>query len=445
MDIENLRKDITQKSTVINDCIDIIENCHDLETVIINRNNVLEEIEWFVDVKKKKLPVKTNLSPGIFKDKFLKLCDKKISEIIGNSKAKATDLTNKEYWNSDQLRWKHIDFVLGYEIKISGNNRPKCELCKNLAGIYPKNFLWLGWHEKCTCFIIPVLNSKEDFIRQIKGDKVDCKYVNSVPKGFIDWYLDSNINDILPENRPYFVNTNIDIIEQSIHNIQSNQITFETSERITNDVPFLDIMSENVVDMTNSKNGFIAKKRVVSVPTIGSQIAEYKRNMPEFNFYFDMPSGMQTDEYLTLYSNVPFDMSQGLRYYINEYKSILDEAKLAESLSEVEDAIDTYKYLIEEEYEYTEPYERLMILYKKLKFVEPEKEIISRAIDFFESLREKQKNYIIEISRKYNSEEKALEYVNRGKRIQYYGGAFDLYNPYNKIDTWKLRLHKLKK
>lgn len=445
MDIENLRKDITQKSTVINDCIDKIEKCSDLESVIINRNNVLEEIEWFVDVKKKKLPVKTNLSPGIFKDKFLKLCDKKISEIIGNSKSKATDLTNKEYWNSDQQRWKSIDFVLGYEIKISGNNRVKCELCRNLAGIYPKNFLWLGWHEGCTCFIVPVMTSEEDFIRQIKGEKVDYKYVNSVPKGFIDWYLDSNINDILPEKRPYFVNTNIDIIEQSIYNIQSNPITFETSELITNDVPLLNTMSENVVDMTNSKNGFIAKKRVVSVPTLGYKIAEYKRNMPEFNFYFDMPSGMQTYEYLTLYSPVPFGYSQGLRFYINEYESILNEAKMAESLNKIEDAIDTYKYLIEEEYEYVEPYERLMILYKKLKFIEPEKEIISRAIDFFESLREKQRNYIIEISRKYNSEEKAMEYINRGKRIQYYGGAFDLYNPYSKIDTWKLRLQKLNK
>jgi hypothetical protein len=39
-------------------------------------------------------------------------------------------------------------------------------------------------------------------------------------------------------------------------------------------------------------------------------------------------------------------------------------------------------------------------------------------------------------------ESKALEYLNSDKKIQYFGGVFDLYNPNPTIEKWKLQLKK---
>lgn len=196
---------------------------------------------------------------------------------------------------------------------------------------------------------------------------------------------------------------------------------------------------------TNSKeiDKSSIKVRNPNNPTKGKQIINFKKNMPEFNFYFDMPEGMETFEYLSFKKPVPFDQSVKLRKFRDEFETVLNEAKIAESTNSIDVAIEIYEYLISEEYEYTDPFERLMVIYKKLKWLKEEKSVYERAIHFFESVRSEQKRYVLEIAKKYRSETKALEYINSNKKIQYFGGAFDLYNPYPKIDNWKLKLEKL--
>jgi hypothetical protein len=39
-------------------------------------------------------------------------------------------------------RWQSLDFVVGYEIRRSNNPDQMCEQCKQLAGKYPKSFIW---------------------------------------------------------------------------------------------------------------------------------------------------------------------------------------------------------------------------------------------------------------------------------------------------------------
>ncbi|WP_221393462.1 hypothetical protein [Dyadobacter sp. NIV53] len=38
---------------------------------------------------------------------------------------------------------------------------------------------------------------------------------------------------------------------------------------------------------------------------------------------------------------------------------------------------------------------------------------------------------------------KALEYIEAGKKIHYYGGAFVLYDPVKALEKWEGRLNKL--
>ena len=60
---------------------------------------------------------------------------------------------NMAYRQAENLRWQQMDFVVGYEIKLSNNHtcngKPFQDICDILAGKYPKDFQWTGWHPLC--------------------------------------------------------------------------------------------------------------------------------------------------------------------------------------------------------------------------------------------------------------------------------------------------------
>jgi hypothetical protein len=113
---------------------------------------------------------------------------------------------------------------------------------------------------------------------------------------------------------------------------------------------------------------------------------------------------------------------------------------MAENQGNYKTAIEVYEKLIVEEYEGKQPYERLMVIYRKLKWKVQEIDILERAITFFEDLRIKQKDNVLTLAKKYGMESKALEFIQSEKKIQYYGGVFDLYSPNQTIEKWKARL-----
>lgn len=183
-------------------------------------------------------------------------------------------------------------------------------------------------------------------------------------------------------------------------------------------------------------------KQYPSNPTIGEKLQTFIETFPKFNFYFDMPEGMDTWQYLSIRKPVPFEKSVELRKFKEAFETILNRARIAENENNLKVAIEAYEKLVVEECVDTEPYERLMIIYRKLAWTIEEKRIIRLAIDFFSKLKETQKNKILCLAREFNMENKALEYININKKIFYYGGAFELYNPLPIIDKWNERLLK---
>jgi hypothetical protein len=86
--------------------------------------------------------------------------------------------TNMAYRSAEQDRWQNMDFVLGYRVKRS-NNHPDVDICDDLSaanddntsnkGVYPKTFVFKGWHPQCRCFVVPILASRADFIKMQKA------------------------------------------------------------------------------------------------------------------------------------------------------------------------------------------------------------------------------------------------------------------------------------
>lgn len=133
-----------------------------------------------------------------------------------NARRLAVTETNMAYHKADNERWRELDFVLGYEVQVSGTNPNVCPLCVELAGKYPKDFEFVGWHPHCRCHAVPILESPEAFkARQqalLNGDRVPpVGAIKEPPKNFTD-HLANNTDRIATAQRngtlPYFVRDN---------------------------------------------------------------------------------------------------------------------------------------------------------------------------------------------------------------------------------------------
>lgn len=125
---------------------------------------------------------------------------------------------NMSYHNADYERWLKNPAVLGIEIRLS-NNHPKYDICDPLAGIYPKEFNWAGWHPQCLCFAIPVLVNEEQYsqiedeILGIPTEKpVAINYVSEMPSSFQE-YINNNRERIKGwKNLPLWATVNKDLV-----------------------------------------------------------------------------------------------------------------------------------------------------------------------------------------------------------------------------------------
>ncbi|RZJ86081.1 MAG: hypothetical protein EOO20_19015, partial [Chryseobacterium sp.] len=122
--------------------------------------------------------------------------------------------TNMAYRAADHERWNQLDFVVGIEIRLS-NNPNHCKLCEALAGKYPKEFKFVGWHPQCRCHAISILKTAEEIDREEKalfsgnsdnsgGDSDNS--INDVPPNFKEW-VDIN-KDREGKNKPFWVKDN---------------------------------------------------------------------------------------------------------------------------------------------------------------------------------------------------------------------------------------------
>lgn len=75
--------------------------------------------------------------------------------------------TNMAYRAADNERWGQLDFVVGIEVKRSKRHFP-CKICEALAGKFPKDFDFRGWHPQCRCYAVPILCSMDEMVAMQK-------------------------------------------------------------------------------------------------------------------------------------------------------------------------------------------------------------------------------------------------------------------------------------
>ena len=122
------------------------------------------------------------------------------------------------YFRENCKRWSDEPFVLGIRIHLSGNH-PEEDICDELAGDYPKDFLWRGWHPRCRCSMYSILmdrNSEEwKHLHSLPENEYKAyqspNAVRNIPEKFSKW-CERNADklDLARENEklPYFVKDN---------------------------------------------------------------------------------------------------------------------------------------------------------------------------------------------------------------------------------------------
>ncbi|MCD7721478.1 MAG: hypothetical protein LUI09_04540, partial [Prevotellaceae bacterium] len=152
--------------------------------------------------------------PGVYKSSYM------------NAMRVTRTETNMAYRRADHDRWQRLDFVLGQHIEPSGQH-PKEDICDELAGDYPKDFVFEGWHPQCMCVCTPILATEEQMRAEmdavLNGDddyQPEYTQIEEYPEGF-QQFVDDNADDIAESynsgTAPYFVQNNPDIIEDALN------------------------------------------------------------------------------------------------------------------------------------------------------------------------------------------------------------------------------------
>lgn len=138
-----------------------------------------------------------------------------------NAQRLARTEINMAYRTAEQTRWQQFDFVVGYEVKTTQNGMHVEDICDQLAGKYPKDFVFKGWHPQCMCFTIPILKTEKEFWADDSENSTESvNEVTDVPQGFKDWIADNQERIEKAEERgklTYFIKDNKETVDDVLN------------------------------------------------------------------------------------------------------------------------------------------------------------------------------------------------------------------------------------
>jgi len=135
--------------------------------------------------------------------------------------------TIKDNKNTDEakLTAKEELFCYEYEIRLSNNHtlinpktgeaEPFHDICDDLQGIYPKSFLWEGWHPHCRCRMYPIRISDDDLEKRCiarKENKLEqwkpSNEITEPPKALNEWLNKNQARIANAKHLPYWMTDN---------------------------------------------------------------------------------------------------------------------------------------------------------------------------------------------------------------------------------------------
>ena len=137
-------------------------------------------------------------------------------------------------------RWSEEPFVIGIRIRLS-KNHPLTDICDELQGDYPSDFVFTGWHPRCRCSMSSILmdrNSEEWKKLRAMPDVEYNRYISpnrvkDYPKVFKNW-CKSNKEKVLYS----FIDNNSTFFPKPIRDIVFSCDKVAGTERLRNGFKF---------------------------------------------------------------------------------------------------------------------------------------------------------------------------------------------------------------
>lgn len=179
-----------------------------------------------------------------------------------NARRLAGTETNIAYRLADHLRLQQLDFVVGIKVVLSNNHTTTNskgetvelhDICDELAGNYPKSFVFTGWHPNCRCHTETILLTAEERKMRRQGiynPKRSPNYVAVPPENFTSWVQDNASRIAAAQQRgtlPYFVRDNRKAVNSILKNADTG-IRVEAVERTLNVRPVKQPLSQAAKD-----------------------------------------------------------------------------------------------------------------------------------------------------------------------------------------------------
>lgn len=87
---------------------------------------------------------------------------------------------NSAYHKARNERWQNEPFVIGQYIHVSPQHNID-DICNDLEGRYPKDYVWISWHPQCICTSDPITiqgEEKKEFYKRLMAGEDVSNYVS---------------------------------------------------------------------------------------------------------------------------------------------------------------------------------------------------------------------------------------------------------------------------
>lgn len=117
---------------------------------------------------------------------------------------------NMAYHMSNYNRRNQLKFVTGVEVYLS-DSHPEEDICNDMAGEYPKGYVFLGWHPNCICGSRSILLNEKEFVNYIESGNINPqRYVRTLPDSALNYIAERKEKFLNYKNMPYFLRYNFD-------------------------------------------------------------------------------------------------------------------------------------------------------------------------------------------------------------------------------------------
>ena len=112
---------------------------------------------------------------------------------------------NSAYHKARNERWQNEPFVIGQYIHVSPQHNID-DICNDLEGRYPKDYVWISWHPQCICTSDPITiqgEEKKEFYKRLMAGEDMSNYVSpfavlTMPEKY-NQYIKDNSEAIMKE------------------------------------------------------------------------------------------------------------------------------------------------------------------------------------------------------------------------------------------------------